>query len=397
MTNLKNNIAAISSINSSSAVKLRNLGQSLSTGKRTNDVIARFIVGSLSDKRILLNSVKQEASYAVNVISTAENSLNSVANRLQDALRVAVTASNLSEEQARVLQNSIDESKSAINIAINTAQFDGKSVLSGGMTEFRMQVGPDSSDYQLISISNMSDNKIFRTSIARLVNNWIAADPTAGRTSRYNADELAAAVRNNENLIASGVSGQGTGSGPLMSYLEVGQALTGARDQDPASFAILNNFVSKMPTFMSLLNAQPRNPTLNNATAVDISNVLGDAVQGPVATAELFRFFYDDMGTSVATPSDRQVTVDVLKSALNNVREEQVSLQGQKANLLSKIDALSTVTNITEQTANSYLSGDYVRDSQEYSELIRKNEASISLIPIAEKIPNAILQYISKL
>ena len=71
-----------------------------------------------------------------------------------------------------------------MELLVRTADFDGKSLLSGGAGKVNVQLGLSIADKLTIKVSDISVPKLFRTGAANAINDWIAADIT--RTTAHN-------------------------------------------------------------------------------------------------------------------------------------------------------------------------------------------------------------------
>ncbi len=374
------------------------LGESIVSGDNKNvEVVDAFLGNSLRDREIFLGAIAQSTSYSVNLVNITENYLDSISSFLQKGIITITTAGVLSDNKVEVLQKHIDSVRTQIDILIDSAKYDGKELLGGGAKEINVQVGVDASSTQTISIRNISDNRIYRTSLALAVNEWLAQDFT--RSAHYaNQAELTLALQDNENLIANSATNQGTGSGGIITIQQVADALVAVRVLKPALFSDGLSFMT--PDFAYILSQEAGAPTLSTATSPQFQAALNSIVVGPfgqLAQFDLFTMFYDAIDTSLATVKDKTMALDVFQSALTNIRGEQARLRTQKTNLFQAIDALRATVNITEKTANSYTKTDYVLTAQEYSQLIRQIVASVTSLQAANKIPEAAQRLVDSL
>ena len=374
------------------------LGESLVSGDNMNvEVVDAYLGNSLRDREFFLGAIAQSTSYSVNAVNITENYLNSISSFLQKGIITIATVGVLSDDKVAVLQKHINSVRTQIDILIDSAKFDGKELLGGGAKEINIQVGVDASSTQKISIRNISDNRIYRTSLAHAVNEWIAQDFT--RSAHYATQaELTIAISDNENLIGNSAVNQGTGTGGLITVPQIAAALVAVRTTKPALFSDGLSFM--MPYFTYRLSQQGGAPTLSTATNPELQAALNDAVAGPLgnlAIQDLFTMFGDTVATSLATFKDRTIALDVFQSALTNIRGEQARLRTQKTSLSEAIDALRATINVTEKTANSYTKTDYVLTAQEYSELIRQIVASVTALQAANKIPESAQRLVDSL
>ncbi len=371
------------------------LGESLVSGDNKNvAVVDAFLGNSLRDREFFLGAIAQSTSYSVNAVNITENYLDSISSFLQQGIITIATVGVLSDDKVAVLQKHINSVRAQIDILISSARFDGKELLGGGAKEINVQVGVDTSSTQTISIRNISNNRIYRTSLAHAVNEWLAQDFT--RSAHYATQaELTLALQDNENLIGNSAANQGTGSGGAMTTPQIGAALVAARTARPAIFSDGLSFM--IPDFTNYLSLQGGAPTLSTATAAEFQATLDDLGTGPAALISLFTVFENVAATSLATFKDRAIALDVFQSALTNIRGEQARLRTQKTNLFEAIDALRATVNVTEKTANSYTKTDYVLTAQQYSELIRQIVASVTSLQAANKIPEAAQRLVDSL
>jgi hypothetical protein len=213
-----------------------------------------------------------------------------------------------------------------------------------------------------IFIRDIGNDNLYRTSLALAVNEWIAEDPTAARTSYYNANELKAAQLNNENLISLGAFGHGgSGTGIPMTEDEIGNALVAVRDRTPEMLLKFNNVLPLLKAQLAIVGA-----TLANATSLQFANAINGPGAAFNAKFELFDLFINSPATSLATTNSRMLAHDVFLSALTNIRAEQARLRTQENNLMENIDVMRATLNITQKTADSYLHTDYLLTAQEY-------------------------------
>lgn len=374
--------------------RLKLLGDSMVTGNNKDiEVVDSFLGSSLSDSEIILGAVAQTTSYATNIVSITEQYLDTIASFLQKGLITIATVSSLSTDKVAVLQKNIDDIRAQIDLLISSASFDGRALLGGQAQDIDVQIGLSISDKLNVSIRNLGGDNLFRTSINRALNNWIAADPTGARSTRHtNAQELANAIKNNENLMyANAYLGYpSTGTGGTMNGPALGNVIEQTRNANPKLFGNSNKMFPVMNARLAVLY----NPavTFENATGAQIGNTLAN---GGVQI-EFFRFLHQT-DTNISTQAGRTIALDVFTSAINEIRAEQAALRNQKANLFEAVDALRATINVTQKAADSYLKTDYVLSAQQYSELIRTIVASITALQAANKIPEAAQRLVNAL
>jgi len=374
------------------------LGESLVSGDNMNvEVVDAYLGNSLRDREFFLGAIAQSTSYSVNAVNITENYLNSISSFLQKGIITIATVGVLSDDKVAVLQKHINSIRTQIDILIDSAKFDGKELLGGGAKEINVQVGVDASSTQKISIRNIGNNRIYRTSLAHAVNEWLAQDFT--RTTHYaNQAELTLAIQDNENLISHSAVGGGSGTGALITVPQIGDALVAVRTLKPALFSDGLSFM--IPDFTYILSQEAGAPTLSTATSIQLQAAMNSLVAGPfgnLAQPDLFNMFHNAVATSLVTVKDRTIALDVFQSALTNIRGEQARLRTQKTSLFEAIDALRATINVTEKTANSYTKTDYVLTAQEYSQLIRQIVASVTALQAANKIPESAQRLVDSL
>ncbi len=380
-------------VNSAQA-RSSSLGESMVTGQNQNvAVVDGFLGHSLKDGEIFLGALAKSTSYAMNMMTITEQYLETITSFLQKGIITIATAGTLSDDKVNVLQKYISDIRSQIDLLVDTASFDGRKLLSGGATRLDVQLGKAASDGLTVEVSNIGGNNLYRTSLALAINDWLAGDPTGARTPHYSAAELAKAVLDNENIIQHSAAGGGGGSGAVMTANDVGATLFAVRGVNPKMFESLHEV---LPVFSGRLTVLGTD--FVNATAAHFANVM-NVVQpnGIQAMQELFGYFTNRDTTPLKTQLERTISLDVLRSALVNLRGEQAKLRTQKQNLSSAVDALRATTNTIQKTADSYLKTDYVLTAQEYSQMIRIMTASITALQAANKIPEAAQRLIDSL
>ncbi len=361
------------------------LGASMTTGdNKKTPIVDAFLGNSLKDREIMLGALTRNTAYSVNLVKTTSEYLNAIASFIQKGVITITSVGVLSVEKVPTLQKYIEALRSQINVLINTANFDSRQLLNGGANEIKVQLGAEAEHSMSIFVRDIGNDNLYRTSLALAINEWIAEDPTADRTSYYNPRELKAAQLNNENLISLGAFGHGgSGTGLPMTENEIGNALAAVRDRTPEMLLKFDNVLPLLKARLALGGA-----TLADATALQFTNAITGAL-GNAAQFELFTLFHNNPETSLATTNSRMLAHDVFLSALSNIRAEQARLRTQESNLMENIDVMRATVNITQKTADSYLHTDYLLTAQEYSEVIRTIIASITALQAANKVPEA--------
>lgn len=374
--------------------RLTLLGDSMVTGNNKDiEVVDGFLGSSLQDSEIILGAIAQTTSYATNIVSITEQYLDTIASFLQKGLITIATVSSLSTDKVAVLQKNIDDIRAQIDLLISSASFDGRALLGGQAQNIDVQVGLNISDKLNVSIRNIGEDNLFRTSINRALNSWIAADPTGARSVRHtNAQELADAVKNNENLFFANIdlAYQSVGTGIAMNNAQVANAIVQVRNTQPKLFGDASQMLPLMTQELATLYGAA--VTVENATVPQIQNALAN-----MGVQFEFAGFLNQTDTNISTIAGRTIALDVFTSAINELRAEQASLRNQKTNLFEAVDALRATINVTQKAADSYLKTDYVLSAQQYSELIRTIVASITALQAANKIPEAAQRLINSL
>lgn len=367
--------------------KASGLGVSLTTG---NDVFVKvvdtFLRNSLRDGEILLGAIAKNTAYGVNLLTVTEEYLKTIASLLQDCLKIISSAGSLSADKLAVLQKSLNDRKAQVNLLINTASFDSKSLLKGDV-DMDVQVGFNIRDKLKIKVNDISNGKLFRSSITTALNEKIK---TGNFPTRYyiNIDEINAAADHNTNLFFAAITAHhpwsidGRGSGPRMS---TGHAADLLFDLSVTQKTFLDQIA--LVAKDSLTAANP-GVTFVNANPVQLEAMLRIAPafrQIPIITRD-----YNTDDASFANNTRRLMFAkDVFQNALNLVRAEQASVLNQKNNIVKAANALRATTNVIQKAGDSYLKTDYVLTAQQYSETIRTIVASITSLQAANKIPEA--------
>lgn len=366
--------------------RLKSLGDSMVTGDDKGvEVVDGFLGSSLRDTEIILGAVAQTTSYATNIVSITEQYLDTIASFLQKGLITIATVSSLSTDKVAVLQKNINDIRAQIDLLISSASFDGRALLGGQAQDIDVQVGLNIVDKLNVSVRNISGNNLYRTSINKALNDWIAADPTGARSDRHaNAQELAEAIKNNENLFFANIDGAypSTGTGGLMSNADEGTAIENVRNAQPKLFGDAGRMLPQMTAELSRLYGPAI--TVETASGHQLGQALAD-----VGVQFEFAGFLNQTDTDISTTAGRTIALDVFTSAINEIRAEQANLRNQKTNLFEAVDALRATINVTQKASDSYLKTDYVLSAQQYSELIRTIVASITALQAANKIPEA--------
>lgn len=161
-TNLSSLQAQLNLNNSS--MSLNQSLQRLSSGFRINsgkdDAAGLAISQTLTSAIRGNNQAMRNANDGVSVGQTAEGAMGQIANNLQRIREIAVQASNggVSDTNRSQLQNEVDQLTQEISRTIQTTQFNGTKLLSGG-ANLTFQVGSEGSADNQISIQTVDLTK----------------------------------------------------------------------------------------------------------------------------------------------------------------------------------------------------------------------------------------------
>ncbi|WP_434632943.1 flagellin [Chromobacterium sp. CV08] len=155
-TNLASLQAQIN-LNSSSNSLSQSLAR-LSSGLRVNS--AKDDAAGLAISQTLTSAIRgnnqaiKNANDGISVGQTAEGALGQIANNLQRIREIAVQASNgsVSNTNRSQLQNEVDQLTQEISRIVQTTEFNGTKLLSGGAT-LTFQVGSSGSSDNQVSVS----------------------------------------------------------------------------------------------------------------------------------------------------------------------------------------------------------------------------------------------------
>jgi flagellin-like hook-associated protein FlgL len=180
--------------------KARSLGASLTTGNDVFvEVVDEFLGNSLRDGEILLGAIAKNTTYGVNLLTVTNEYLKTIASLLRDSLKIISSAGSFSVDKLAVLQKNLNDKKAQVNLLINTASFDGKSLLKGNIMDMEIQVGLNVDDKLKIKVNDISNGKLFRSSITTALNEKIKSGNFP--TNYYiNINEINAAADHNTNL-----------------------------------------------------------------------------------------------------------------------------------------------------------------------------------------------------
>jgi len=193
---INTNLASISAQNQlSQSQNLSNQAlERLSSGLRINsakDDAAGLQIATSLDSQIRGETVAQRnANDAISMIQTAEGALDEVVNNLQRMRELSVQAANGSNgaEQLSAIQAEIAERSAEITRTIESAEFNGISLLnaSAATTTFQVGAGTDASDTIDVAFADMT------------ANNASAADVTANASAAIDTIDAALTAVNTQ-------------------------------------------------------------------------------------------------------------------------------------------------------------------------------------------------------
>lgn len=369
------------------------IGQSLSTGKNAStDTVDCFLGYSLQDKSFLLKTSIQNISYGMNILAIADTHLNSISTLLQKSFNAICSIKNASSDQKSILQKIIDSNKQQIEHIINSASFDGKKLLQG-ISNLQISTHP-------ISIKNISEGKLFRTSFAKAINNWLAEDHTRCRYYQSQA-EIQLDLAKNNSLIYSSIKRNGSGTGQVISIQETCNAIIGARNTNPNIISLMESTLPEsLASLKAIAPADARRSFLTANHLELVASLSRVPNPNPGMKREFNTLVQDNPNINLSNiRTDIACTLlhNIYTNALNTIRNEQANIANQKQNLLSLADSIRSNSNVTEKASNSYLSTDYVLAAESYAENIRKVVSSITALQANNKIPDTIQKLLSRL
>jgi len=162
------------------------LSKSMTTGVNQNvQVMDSFLGNSLRDSEIVLGAVAQKTAYSINMLTITDEYLKTVALSLQEAQKTVGSAGAISQDKLTVLQKNLDDKKAQVDLMIRTADFDGKSLLSGGAKKVDVQVGLSIADKFSVRVADISDGKLMRIGASESLNEYIG-----GKLGRIGGDKF---------------------------------------------------------------------------------------------------------------------------------------------------------------------------------------------------------------
>ena len=400
----------------------------------------------------------KNTAYSVNLLTITDEYLSTISSALQQGLKTVASAGSVSQDKLAVMQKNLNDKLAQVDLLIKTADFDGKSVLSGGAIGVDVQVGLSITDKITLNVKAFSAGKLLRIGAATAINDYLGAK--VGRVANYaTSAALTSAVANNNNFAAEATTTDAELAGAILASRD-GSASFARLDSDNlvtltnaqvviAYTASFDAAVAADGTFTAALGnaahgaalaataaatavasyglgksdadvandvqaavavavngsaaignaAKAVFETYGGGVTVSTANVtdLGTAIAAGGSRAELTTLFSDNQVTTLDNAANRSAAQDVLTSALNAIRGEQAAVSNQRSNVVESADALRATTNVTQKAADSYLKTDYVMTAQQYSETIRTMVASITALQAANKIPEAAQRLIDAL
>ena len=173
--------------------KSSGLGISLTTGNDVFvEVVDAFLGNSLRDREILLGAIAKNTAYGVNLLTVTNEYLKTIASLLQDSLKIISSASagSLSADKLAVLQKNLNDKKAQVNLLINTASFDGKKLLKGDVSNIEAQIGLNITDKLKMKVNDISNEKLFRSSITTELNEKIDRKSTRLNSSHTDISRM---------------------------------------------------------------------------------------------------------------------------------------------------------------------------------------------------------------
>ena len=155
-TNLASLQAQINLNNSSTSLNqsLQRLSSGLRVNSAKDDAAGLAISQTLTSAIRGNNQAMKNANDGISVGQTAEGALGQIANNMQRIREIAVQASNGSDSNTNrsQLQNEVDQLTQEISRIVQTTEFNGTKLLSGGAT-LTFQVGSSGSSDNQVSVS----------------------------------------------------------------------------------------------------------------------------------------------------------------------------------------------------------------------------------------------------
>jgi len=231
------------------------LSKSMTTGTNQNvQVMDGFLGNSLRDSEIVLGAVAQKTAYSINMLTITDEYLKTIALSLQEAQKTVGSAGAISQDKLTVLQKNLDDKKAQIDLMIKTADFDGKSLLSGGAQKVDVQVGLSIADKFSVRVADLSEGKLMRIGASESLNEYIGGKLGRIGGDKYDTQEkLDAAVTSRTNFtqeVAANLTAQ-----------QFADAITAVRSGDTSFIRIADEKLA--PVLNSKIVEQANTPTAN--------------------------------------------------------------------------------------------------------------------------------------
>ncbi|MDC0864608.1 hypothetical protein OAP56_01490, partial [Rickettsiaceae bacterium] len=237
---------------------------------------------SLRDSEIVLGAVAQKTAYSINMLTITDEYLKTVALSLQEAQKTVGSAGAISQDKLTVLQKNLDDKKAQVDLMIRTADFDGKSLLSGGAKKVDVQVGLSIADKFSVRVADISDGKLMRIGASESLNEYIG-----GKLGRIGGDKfdtqekLDAAVTSRTNFTQEAAAD--------LTAQNLADAITAVRDGNTSFIRIADEKL--VPILNSKIVEQANIPTANAIAARfdemfrNIASISGDPAEAAIVTA----------------------------------------------------------------------------------------------------------------
>ena len=130
--------------------------QRLSSGLRINS--AKDDASGLYSSELMtadirgINQAVRNANDGISLAQTGDGALGQISNNLQRIREIAVQSANATTENRTGLQDEVDQLTQEISRIVQTTQFNGQTLLSGGAT-LTFQVGQDGASSNQVSVS----------------------------------------------------------------------------------------------------------------------------------------------------------------------------------------------------------------------------------------------------
>ena len=142
--------------------------QRLSSGLRINS--AKDDASGLYSSELMnadirgINQAVRNANDGISLAQTGDGALGQISNNLQRIREIAVQSANATTENRTGLQDEVDQLTQEISRIVQTTQFNGQTLLSGGAT-LTFQVGQDgaSSNQVSVTLDNIASSASFNS------------------------------------------------------------------------------------------------------------------------------------------------------------------------------------------------------------------------------------------